>query len=433
MLPSSRKSKSPKRPLPTNVGRSPTRIIPSLPGQLLPFPYRSLLTRYTWNFQEVSSDYCFSGVSLIIIAFPGSVRVRDTKLDPHQFRTMVDINGREWLVFIRFSLQVAPEKYAYELFFAGKYRENLRARYVGKLDELLSDGRALFRQVESLHGLNLNKYAWWALNKIKIPIITKQPGHCEARCLPFHMRKNEDGLETHEPGVFEPNDFVTYVADGKHIQAYVLARHEPVCAPAERLYVLLCLGEREYVVHTVLPKDIRPPEIQSVVRPQAGDCWWVRDHTECMMNPFLEQHLSFCPPPRDAFKRGHVVSVPDPSCFNQRIPACVTRAWVIDGRMAYKVSTVRLLLFRALSLAFIGFPGRCNTQSVRTSSTMTVRPFFGHRTCSAHLSSGMWPITGETFSQNLFARAEPVFFSYQLRHPFLSCRVTQAAFRGQRR
>ena len=190
--------------------------------------------------------------SISFLSLAGVVRVRETRLEPHQFRTMVDINGRRWLVFVRFSLQVEPGMYAYELFFVGRYRQGMRARYVGKMDVPLSDGRTLFEPVETLHGLHLDRTAWWALNKTRIPIIGKQPGPGENPYVPFHVRKDEHGMETHEPAPFEPNDFVTFIWHGSKSRGYILARHDPVCSPATRLYVLLCVDGNEFVVHTCL-------------------------------------------------------------------------------------------------------------------------------------------------------------------------------------
>lgn len=263
--------------------------------------------------------------------------VRDIKLEPSQFREFVDINGRTHLVFVRFSLKVTPDSYAYELLFAGKCRQGMRGRFVGKMDEPLPGGRAAFRHVESLHGYHLGKHAWWALNKTKFPIIGKVPGPNETLFVPYPVVVDENGHETQEPAPYEAGDFVTFVAEGTNIQAYVFARHDPVCTPGQRLYVILCVKLREYIVQTVYLKDIRPPEIQCVTRPGAGDCWWVRDYNTCMNMESLQLHLDCCPPPREGFVRGNIVSVPDPILEGNRLCACVERTWILDGRMVYQV------------------------------------------------------------------------------------------------
>lgn len=276
----------------------------------------------------------------------GVVRVRDTRLEPHQFRTMVDINGRRWLVFVRFSLQVEPGVYAYELFFVGRYRKGLRARYVGRMDVPLSDGRMLFEPVETLHNLNLDQAAWWVLNKTRMPYIGKQPGPAENQYLPIHVLRNEHGVETHEPAPFEPNDFVTFVWNDSECRGYILARHDPVCLPASRLYVLLSVDSAPFVVHTVYHKDIRPPKIQDVLRPRPGELWWKKQYDACMFNAFIKLHMEFCLPPREGFKRGNIVSVPNASDpQKQRVCACIAHTWIVDGRIVYRVCGAFLLLF----------------------------------------------------------------------------------------
>lgn len=322
---------------------------------------------------------------LVILA--GGVRVRDHKLEPHQFRIMVDINSRQWLVFVRFSVQTAANLYAYELLFVGKYRQGMRARYVGKIDEPLPDGRILFHPIDSLHNMELDKNAWWVLNKCKIPIIGKRPGPGENPYLPHHVVKDERGRETHEPAPFEPNDFVTFLLNGQEIQAYVLRRHDPVCAPATRLYVLLCVGSHEFVVYTVYARDIRPPRIQDVVRPKRGDLWWVKYHEACIRDPCLELHLQFCMPPREGFKRGHIVSVPSQSSPTVRVCACISNTWILDGRMNFKVF-LHTFLFPISCHRVTRFQSRSLTRPISATCTTGSRPSFTHTTCLGHLSAG---------------------------------------------
>lgn len=290
------------------------------------------------NFPTVVILICFSRRSFLIPFPTGVVRVNKTRLEPSEFRTMVDINGREWLVFVRFSLQISPTQYAYELLFVCKYRDGLRSRYVGKLDSPLPDGRIVFRRVETLHGLQLNKLAWWITNKFRAPVIGKEPGRGERAYLPQHNVRNEHGLETLKPAMFEPNDFVTLKIHGREEQAYVLARHDPVCSPAASLYVLVCVSYWKHNVFTVDATYVLPPRIQDVVRPKPCELWWVIDHRFCMTIPSLKIKLEYCPAPIEGFKRGHVVSVPgmsdDPM---DRICACISNTWVMSGRVTFEV------------------------------------------------------------------------------------------------
>lgn len=283
-----------------------------------------------------------SGAFSDLVRFSGAVRVRETTMEASQFRKFFDINGREWLVFVRFSLHVGLGAYAYELFFAGKYRNGMRARFVGRIDEQLPGGRQPFKTLDSLHGLQLDKNAWWATSKARFPIITKTPGPNETPFVPHHVVKNEYGQETHEPDAFQKHDFVTFIADGTHIQACVLARHDPILPSAQRLYAIACLRVKEYYVYTVYGKDLRPPEIQCLVRPGPGDCWWRKDYETCMRIEPLMFHLEFCPPPRGGFVRGHVVSVPDPIVEGNRLCACVERTWITDGRLHHQVDCLCL-------------------------------------------------------------------------------------------
>jgi hypothetical protein len=315
-------------------------------------------------------------------SFPGAVRVRETTMEASQFRQLVDINGREWLVYVRFSLQVEPGVYAYDLFFAGRFRSGVRARFVGKIDEPLPGGHMPFKHLDSLHGLQLDRDAWWAINKTRIPMISKTPGANETPFVPHHVIRNEYGQETHEPDAFHRHDFVTYIADGTHIQAFVLARHDPILPSAQRLYVIACLRVREYVVHTVYGKDLRPPEIQCLVRPGPADCWWVKSYDACMQSEPLKYHLGCCPAPRDGFKRGHVVSIPDPLVEGNRLCACVARTWITEGRLMYQVLSYSPCV---LVYSRSRFCRRFSTPPTRGASTLVTRPCSRRRICWAPL------------------------------------------------
>lgn len=265
------------------------------------------------------------------------MRVRDSRLEPHQFRIFQDINRREWLVYIRYSLQIRPHVYAYEIMFTGKSRQGMRARFEGRIEATLPDGRLVFQHVQSLHGRHLDKYAWWALNKVRIPLLNREVTVNESPYVPHHVRLDANGLETAELAPFQADDYVTFVGLDSNVQAYVLARHDPVVPGAPSLYVILCREQFEYTVHTVHFKDLRPPEFKLVARPKPDECWWLRDRSYCLFDPVLGLQLKFCPPPRDGFQRGHLVSVPDHLVENNRLCACIENTWVMDGHTHYQV------------------------------------------------------------------------------------------------